>query len=240
VVDRKSAAAFFVLTILLSISIMGTAYANPLPPTRVTVHSPKNDALYPSSTIQLSFTPIPGPDMNFTSFTYVLDDQTPVATNGTSTLTGLKPGMHTLKIYCSYEIHHSDNSYSFLNKTYTYKDEVANVVYFSTQYSTAWITFDVMVICIGTIVPLSLFFNRRQIVVRLRGRKTGAFWFGALLFGLGSLASVSLVWKIASDILFPYWPRGLSNSPFLAYFVYRGVLGFCGSWFVNDAVWNQQ
>jgi hypothetical protein len=178
----------------------------------VNVHSPKNDEIYPSNTVQLSFTPIRVDDMNFTSFTYVLDGQSPVAINGTATLTNLPPGQHILTIYCSYNIHYFSRTYEFLNRTYEYKDQIANVVYFTTQYSIPWITFTIITVSAATIIPSMLFFKRRQIKARLMLKKTGVFWLGTFLLVSGSLALVPFAWKITMDSLFPYWPRGVAVS----------------------------
>ena len=208
--------------------------ANPLPPTLVDVHSPKNDEIYPSSTVQLVFTPINVDDKNFTSFSYVLDDQSPVATNGTATLTNLPPGQHTLTIYCSYNISLFNSTYEFLNRTCTYKDQVANVVYFTTEDSVPWITFTIIAVAIVTMVPSLLLFKRRQITSRLRGKKSGVFWLGAILMILGNLAFIPFSWQAATDYLFPYWPRGLNVLPpfWLVTIVYSVfmVVGVCMIW----------
>jgi hypothetical protein len=234
--NKKIAVTAFFLIVLLSTAIMGIVEANPLPPTWVTIHSPKNNEICPSSTVQLNFTPIKGSDKNFTSFTYVLDNQKPVATIGTSTLINLQPGPHTITIYCSYEIQYSNSTYSFLNRTYEYKDEVANVVYFTAQYSTEWITFTAVVLCAVTIIPSTLFSRRRQILTRLRVKKTGFFWFGTFLFILSSLALVPFVWKVIMDSLFPHWPRGMEVSlsfyfPFIGAAVFSVGAGLFMMWF---------
>ncbi len=176
--------------------VVGVAQANPLPPTWVNVHSPKNDEIYPSNTVQLSFTPIRVDDMNFTSFTYVLDGQSPVAINGTATLTNLPPGQHILTIYCSYNIHYFSRTYEFLNRTYEYKDQIANVVYFTTQYSIPWITFTIITVSAATIIPSMLFFKRRQIKARLMRKKTCVFWLGTFLLVSGTLALFRLLGRL--------------------------------------------
>jgi hypothetical protein len=203
--NKKLAITCLIFVLFLSAMVFDVAKANPLPSPMVVVHSPKNNEIYPSSTVQLSFTPIQVYDRNFTSFTYILDDQSPVATNGTATLTDLSSGSHTLKIYCAFSI-------QFGNITHDYKDQVAYVVYFSSEYSTAWVAFTIISVAILTVIPSLLFFRRRQIVARLKIKKTGVFWLGALLFVLGSLALIPYAWNVTVDSLFPYWPKGLEVS----------------------------
>jgi hypothetical protein len=213
----------FIVAVFLLVMVVGVAQANPLPSPMVIVHSPKNNEIYPSRTVQLNFTPIYVDDKNFTSFTYVLDGQSPVATNGTATLSNLSPGQHTLTIYCSYN--YFSRTFEFLNRTYEYKDEVANVVYFTTEYSVPWITFTIIAVATVTIIPSLLFLKRRQITTRLKGKKTGVFWLGTFLFILGSLAFIPFAWKVIADSLFPYWPKGLDVSPSF-YFSFIGALIF--------------
>ncbi len=215
----------FIFAVLLSVMVVGVAQANPLPPTWVTVCSPKNDQIYSSSTVQLSFIPIHSDDINFTSFTYVLDEQSLIATNGNATLTNLPSGLHTLKIYCSYNIYYFNRTYEFLNRTYEYKDQIANVVYFNTQYSIPWITFTIITVSAATILPSVLFFKRRQIKARLMRKKTWVFWLGTFLLVSGTLALVPFAWKATMDSLFPYWPRGVAVS-LSFYFPFIGALIF--------------
>ncbi len=181
------------------------------------------------STLQARFNlillPINVDDKNFTSFSYVLDGQSPVATNGTATLANLPPGQHSLTIYYSYDIHCFSRTYEFLNRTYEYKDQIANVVYFTTQYSIPWITFTVITISAATIIPSMLFFKRRQIKARLMRKKTGVFWLGTFFFVSGSVVLVPFAWKATTDSLFPYWPRGVEIS-LSFYFPFVGALIF--------------
>lgn len=201
--NKKLAITGFVFVLLLSAIVVNLAEANPLPTPMVVVHSPKNNEVYPSNTVQLNFTPIQSDYRNSTLFTYVLDGQSSVATNGTATLTDLPSGSHTLTIYCTY-IHQIGN------RTYEYKDQVANVVYFSTEYSTARITFTVIAVAAITILPASLFFKRRQIAARLKGEKGGSFWLGAMLLVSATLAFALTAWQMTEDYLFPYWPKGIA------------------------------
>jgi len=137
----------------------------------------------------------------------------------------LPPGQHILTIYCSYNIHYFSRTYEFLNRTYEYKDQIANVVYFTTQYSIPWITFTIITVSAATIIPSMLFFKRRQIKARLMLKKTGVFWLGTFLLVSGSLALVPFAWKITMDSLFPYWPRGVAVS-LSFYFPFIGALIF--------------
>ena len=150
---------------------------------------------------------------------------TAIASSNQRNCNHLPPGQHTLKIYCSYNIQYFSRTYQFLNRTYEYKDQIANVVYFTTQYSIPWITFTIITVSAATIIPSMLFFKRRQITARLKRKKTGVFWLGTLLFVLGSLALVPFAWKVTTDSLFPYWPRGVEVSPSF-YFPFIGALIF--------------
>jgi hypothetical protein len=199
---KKLAITGFVFVLLLSAMVVNLTEANPLPTPMITVHSPKNNVVYPSSTVQLSFTPIQSEDRNFTLFTYVIDGQSPVATNGTATLTDLPSGSHTLTIYCTY-------NHQIGNRTYEYKDQVAYIVYFSTEYSMAWITFTISVVASLAVIPSLLFFRRRQIVARLKGEKSGVFWLGTMLLVVATLVFALSAWQVTQDYLFPYWPKGI-------------------------------
>ncbi len=223
----------FIVAVFLLVMIVGVVQANPLPSPMVIVHSPKNNEIYPSSIVQLNFTPIYVDDKNFTSFTYVLDGQSPVATNGTATLTDLSSGSHTLKIYCTFCIQCG-------NITHDYKDQVTYIVYFSSEYSTAWVAFTIISVAILTVIPSLLFFKRRQITTRLKGKKTGVFWLGTLLFILGSLAFVPFAWKVTTDSLFPFLAKGRGRFSLLLFFLYWCVNLHSGCRFVHDVDWHSR
>ena len=95
--NRAFAIAATVLALLLSLTMVEVALANPIIDPLVFVESPQNNQIYPSNTVQLNFTAIRG--FNYTAYYYVLDEQSPKTTNGISTLNDLTPGTHTLKIY---------------------------------------------------------------------------------------------------------------------------------------------
>jgi len=92
-------AATIILALLSSLMIVEIAVANPLTPPLIEINSPQNNQIYPLNTVQLNFSVLPDAWFNFTSFTYVFDGQPPVATNGTTILTDLPSGSHTLTIY---------------------------------------------------------------------------------------------------------------------------------------------
>ena len=195
---KLHAIPILVLVFLTAISI-GIVTANPLPMSFVNVQSPRNNQIYPSSTIQLIFTPTAE---NCTSFSYVLDDQPPVTTNGHTTLTNLAWGSHELTIY-------TNRTLAAMGFVQEEKNMVASVVYFSVVYSPALVTIVAITLPATIIVSLSLFSRRRQIVARLKGEKSGVFWFGTLLFVPAFLIFIVFSSMVANDYLFPYWPKGL-------------------------------
>jgi hypothetical protein len=204
--NKELAIAGFVFVLLLTATVVDVAKANPLPMPMVSIDSPKNNEVYPSSTVELHFTPRPSSYQNFMSLTYVLDGQPPKATNGTTTLTDLPSGSHILTVYVTY-------TYQIGNTTYETKDAIGAIVYFSTQYSTAWVTITIITLSAATLIPSLLFFKRRQIATRLRCKKRDTFWVGTAFLAFGVLVFVSFTWQTVKDYLFPYWPRSMLIFP---------------------------
>lgn len=199
-------AATIILALMSALMIVEVAVANPLTPSLIAVNSPQNNRIYPSNTVQLHFSVLPNTWFNFTSFTYILDNQPPVATNGTTILTNLPAGSHTLTIY-------GRGTTSSGGTYYEHQDMLVAIVYFSTEYSTTWITFTIITLAAVTIIPLLLFLKRRQIAAKLKDKKNGAFWLGTALLVFGALVFVPFTWQAANDYLFPYWPRWMPLSP---------------------------
>jgi len=193
------AISILVLLLFLAAISIGIVAANPLPASLVSVQSPRNNQVYPSDSIQLIFTPTAE---NCTSFSYVLDDRSPVTTDGHTTITNLSWGSHELTIYANRTL----AAMGFVQED---KNMVASVVYFSVVYSPALVAVVAITLPAAIIVSLSLFFRHRQIAVRLKGKKSGVFWFGTLLFVPGFLIFIVFSLMVANDYLFPYWPKGL-------------------------------
>jgi len=55
-----------------------------------------------------------------------------------------------------------------------------------------------------------VFIKRRQIAIRLKGKKAGVFWLGSILLVLSTSVFLLFSWFTAKDYLFPYWPKGLT------------------------------
>jgi hypothetical protein len=189
------------LLVLLS-TVACYAAANPLPAPIVTVESPKNNYVYPTNTVDLHFTLLRHISADSVSFTYALDNQSPVETNGTVTLKNLPAGSHTITIY--------GKATSQGNTYFGQENMVVAIVYFSTEYSIAWIMVAAVTLVTAAIIPSSLYLRRRQIASRLKGKKTGVFWLGSILLALGAIVFVLSSWKAANDYLFPYWPKGIT------------------------------
>src|SRR4030043_327739 len=90
-----------ILGLLLSLvaGVVGLASANPISMPLVVVDSPQNNQIYATTQVQLKFALSPYAYYNFSSFAYSLDGQPTKATDGTTVLTNLAAGSHTLTIY---------------------------------------------------------------------------------------------------------------------------------------------
>ncbi len=160
------------LTLLVAAPALGSAYANPINPPLINVDSPQNNKIYPSGEVQLNFIVVPNELITFTSATYSLDGQPEHATNGSTTLTSLPAGSHKLTVY-------GKGTYTIGGQMYEY-NSVEAVIYFSVQYSTAWVTFAAVFAVAVSTVSITLWLTRRHTVSAFRGKKlagSGSGWF---------------------------------------------------------------
>ena len=205
--------------------MLEVAVANPLMPRMIEITSPQNNQVCPSNSVWLNFTALTNFSQNFTSFSYSIDGQESITTDGSTLMTGLGSGSHTLKIYGNST--HDD---------YTYNDQLLEVVYFSITYSTVWITFIIVACAFIAVTFLVLLVNRRSLVKRLKSKKTVAFWVGLVCFlGSGAVFVVPSTWQILGDYLFPHYKYGaitIYPAPFLDHRLNRYGFGFGidGSW----------
>ncbi len=208
---KKSAlAATVILMLLLSTTFAATllsvASADPIPAPLIQLNSPQNNKIYASNTVEINFTFLKS-GANITSFSYSLDGQAAKPTNGTTILTGLSSGSHSLAIYGT------GTFYQTGIQAYT---STLAVVYFSTVYSTSWIVFTTILVFAIAACSLLLFLKRQQVVARLKGKKTAIFWLGlaGFLF-FAALFFAPNVWLIANNYLFPRYPVEPSGSSLL-------------------------
>jgi hypothetical protein len=175
--------------------------ANPISVPSINVNSPENNKIYSSNQITLNFT-VNGV-RNYTSFSYSLDGQEPIDTNKSGVLTNLPSGSHTLKIY--------GNAY---DDTYWNGHELLSIVYFSTIYSTAWVTFTLILTASLATLSLLIFFGRKRIAARLKREKGPIFWLGLLCFLFFTcLVFIPSFGHLANDYLFPKFPVEFEVSP---------------------------
>jgi hypothetical protein len=167
--DRRLLTVVAVLVLLASLAFseqaVSLARANPLMPPLVRVDSPQNNKIYPSNDVPLIFIVIPSNTIILTSFTYSIDGQEPKATNGSTALTNLAAESHKLTIY-------GKGFYAYSsNQTY---ESVADVVYFSTGYSSAVVTVIAILAAATSLISLTVFALRRRLPRLLRGRRPPA------------------------------------------------------------------
>ncbi len=181
----------------------GLASANPLVPPLIHIDSPQNNKVYSSGAIPLNFTTIPDMPIALTSFTYSLDDQPARATNGSTTLIDLPSGSHKLTIY---------GFGSYFGGSEPYESRLT-VVYFSVNYSTAWVVVTAISVSAVLAISMLLFWKRKQVAASLSGKKEAKFWVGLTCFLLFSLMffgpGVSL---IVNDYLFPHYSQSITIS----------------------------
>ena len=204
-----SAAILFSALFILVIGLQATffAAANPLPPPVIRVESPTNNQVYPSGEVWLNFTRFPDTDY-VTSITYSLDGHAEISTNGSTLLSGLPAGSHSLALYAKLSADRDD--YGFM----------ITKIYFSTYYSTAWVTFATVFIAVLATGLLALFFIRRRLTAALKRKKTEPFWIGLGVLLLGALFFGLLVEGAAYDYLFPVHHSGLVvNNPYPCLFL---------------------
>ena len=200
---------FFVLLALEPVAVK-VASADPLPDWIVTINSPQNNKIYPSNSVTLSFNPLQdSPAVNFVSFSYVLDGQAALVTKGSTVLSSLSAGSHTLTLYGTY-------SYQGENQTYT---NVVAVVYFSTIYSTAWLVFAASVLAVTLAIGLPLLIWRRQIISGFKRQKKQRFWVGFAILFLATLMFVPSILFFANAYLYPYYSFELMIDLFSDSFV---------------------
>lgn len=218
--DKRQTALVVILTLLLSLALASAVFkvaaADPIPEWFVQVNSPQNDKIYPSNTVEINFVVTPNSQLAYSSFTYSIDGQAAKPTNGTTLLTDLSSGSHTLTIY-------GTGNWS---ANQGFSDVPVAVVYFSTVYSTAWVEFAAILAASIVAIGLFLFWKHNQIIARFRGEKNGAFWGGLMLFVLLTALSIPLAWGIAYNALFPLYTFELVTAPELTVGFFIVVLVF--------------
>ncbi|MCW3999989.1 MAG: hypothetical protein NWE93_07105 [Candidatus Bathyarchaeota archaeon] len=192
------------LALLLSFSAQTflSATANPIAPPMLTVDSPQDNQIYPSS-VMLSFAPTSHSGYNFTSFSYSLDGQPPKPTDGHTLLSDLACGSHTIEIYGN-----GTSDWSSEPKV----NMLLGIVYFSVGYSTQWLVFLLVLVVVFVPLLLGCFINRRQLSARFHRKKTSAFWLGSAVLFFSAVIFAPSAWQLASNYLFPHYPRGLQFS----------------------------
>jgi hypothetical protein len=211
-----------ILALFLSLiaGVVGLASANPILMPLVVVDSPQNNQIYATTQVQLKFALSPYAYYNFSSFAYSLDGQPTKATDGNTVLTNLAAGSHTLTIYGNGTYQSDYNAYT------THNDLVLAIVYFSVVYSTAWVTFGLILFAAFSVTSLVLFTNRRQLASRFKAKKTLSFWFGLTCFLFASLFFIANGWGMASNYLFPYYPHRLEVILFSPVLFFIGGMVF--------------
>ena len=98
----KVAAVAVLLVLVMALQTVSFAVANPLVPPIIKVDSPQNNRVYSSGEVWLNLTRLPVTDMEGAYVTYSLDGATETATNGSTLLSGLPAGSHTLALYARF------------------------------------------------------------------------------------------------------------------------------------------
>jgi hypothetical protein len=178
----------------------------------IEVTSPQNNYVYPSGDVWLNFTSQNSIDVNYSSYSINLDGQMQnIAGNQTFHILNLSAGSHKLEIYGNISTGY------FANQT-----ELLSIVYFSVNYSSNWVTFIMALSIVVVVLSVLLFVKRRQITMRLKGKKNGLFWLGLTLVILASFIVVPLGYSMLNCYLFPFYDyllvRVLSDP-----FVYGGL-----------------
>jgi hypothetical protein len=184
--------------------------ANPVAMPVVNVQSPINNQNYPTNNIKLKTTAYAVPSsVNFSITYYVLDDQQAAPTNGSTILSDLSSGSHTLKLYGTRSVFDY-----YTNSTKKYNDELGSVVYFSVIYSTQWVIFTVILVLFLAITSLVLFKKRRQIKAALKRPKRDVFFVGVVMLFFSGMFTIYFAWQVAYNYLFPYWPpKFMASNP---------------------------
>jgi hypothetical protein len=191
--------ALFLTT--LSVEACNTVNANPLLPPLIELHSPQNNKIYQSNEILINFTKISDPYIELTSFTYSLDGQAEKQTDGTTMLTGLTDGSHTLTFF-GYGSLKYDNTQPY--------GRTLGKIYFSVNYSTQWIVFGVAVSAVVGTSTLFLFAARNKIHKVFKKQKTARFWVGLACFiFFAALFVIPVALSAINDYLFPHYSNNL-------------------------------
>ena len=193
------------LSLVLLAQSIEASIANPIPTPLIEVKSPHNYRIYSTGTVPFSFVALPNPGFDFTSFSYILDGQEAKTTDGNTTLTGLSPGSHTLKIYGN-----GTDTWSHEERT----NILLYSIYFSVNYQTSsLVVFGISAAVLAPIL-LGLTLRHKQFVARLRRKKTAFFWLGLACFlGSSLLFFVPSTWTIIDRYLFPKFYTPPMDSP---------------------------
>ncbi len=200
---QKPQATVVLLLLAFLIIAVDAASANPQPTPLIDVYAPVNNHIYPSGSIVLNFSVSPVSYVNFTEFTYCLDGEPWTATNGTTLLTGLASGSHTLTI-------RGVGVYDYWGAGEQTYDSTVAIIYFSVSFSTAWMVVGASVAAALCITAFVLFKTRTKIAAALRRQKRQRFWVGVAGLIVGGLVFVYAAVKLASDYLYPYYPHNVS------------------------------
>ena len=202
---KVCATVFLALLLSLTLAVQMVS-ANPLFSPPIKVNSPENDKIYPSNQVPLNFS-VMNAYPNYTSFSYSLDGKEPQNTNQSCVLTNLPSGSHTLIIY--------GNS---TEDTYWGGHELLDIVYFSTTYSTAGLTFGLILATSLATLSLLIFFGRKRIATRLKREKKFSFWLGLVGFLFFTcFVFIPSFWHWANEYLFPHFPNELEVSPIFGF-----------------------
>ncbi len=135
--------------------------------------------------------------MEVTSITYSLDGNVEIMTNGSTLLSGLSAGSHSLALYAKFSADRDD--YGFM----------ITKIYFSVNYSSAWVTFAAVFSVVLAVSLLALFVTRRRLVAALKRQKTAPFWVGLGFLILGALFLGLIAWGKVYNFLFPVYRSSL-------------------------------
>jgi hypothetical protein len=212
----KTIIGFSFAILVLSVSTLEVAVANPLRTSMISVNSPTNNYVYSTGDVWLQFTNIDRVAYNFSSYSYSLDGGAVQPTDGNTKLTNLAAGSHKLIIYGNGTNGWSPNQGVLLE-----------IVYFNVNYSEAWVTFTLSTAVFIAVLFLGLLVNRKRLMARLRTKKTVWFWLGLFAVVLASLFVVPLGWNQLNNYLFPHDSRG-AVTIYTVPFVFGGliVMGF--------------
>lgn len=181
----------------------------------IQVSSPENNYVYSSGDVWLKFTRIKGLDVNFSSYTIILDGQQQQIASNETLLHNLPAGSHKLAIYGNVSTGY-----------FTNQNEMLAIVYFNVNYSSNWVTFTLALSIAIAVISVLLFVNRRLITVRLRGKKTALFRLGIVIVVLASFVVVPLGIEMLNSYLFPHFDYLVIRLP-PDMFVYGGLIALC-------------